>query len=302
MLGLERALERGGESVLGWWVVGIGEAAAALVGFGEENFLEEGAKAKLLVREGLGERLEHLRMGGRIVGMVEVERFDEATSHEHPPETVREILGKEGVLVRRDALREMIEGAKLRNAGMLCFLIGWNKPALGFGKIWDGDFFCEGYARTGCAFGSVEHGSELEFSGDETFTEPLCFESLTRFVQLEVLEDHEQAIEIDLFIIIHSEMLMALGALEIDAEEESSHVTCEAGVVGLLLADFVEPLGEEEGSALFCFVGEIGSEDLAHEDIERAVFGDGFGEKPHPVVIFASAFHPLHIERFCKPG
>ncbi len=37
LLGLERAIERTCEPVLGWWVLGVGELATALVGLGEEN-------------------------------------------------------------------------------------------------------------------------------------------------------------------------------------------------------------------------------------------------------------------------
>ena len=95
---------------------------------------------------------------------------------------------------------------------------------------------------------------------------------------------------------------MALGALKVYAEEEASDIAGEARIIGFLLADFFQSFGEKKGSAFFCFVGEIRTKDFAHECVEWAVFGDGLGEEPDPVVVFASAFHPLHVECFGDAG
>ncbi len=250
-----------------------------------------------MVHEGAGECVEDLGVGGRVIGVVEVQRFDEAASDEQPPETVREISREEGVFVGCDALGEPLECAEFRNAGVFGLFVRRDNPALGFGQVGNGDFFCEGHARAGGAFVPIQDGSELQFSGDEAFAEPFGFESLAWLIEFEVLEDHEEAVEIDLFVIIDGQVFVALGALKVYAEEEASYVAGEAGVIGFLLAGLLESFGEEERRAFFCFVSEIWTKDVAHECIEWAVFGDGLGEEPHPVVVFTSAFHPLDVER-----
>ena len=157
-----------------------------------------------MVHEGAGECVEDLGVGGRVIGVVEVQRFDEAASDEQPPETVREISREEGVFVGCDALGEPLECAEFRNAGVFGLFVRRDNPALGFGQVGNGDFFCEGHARAGGAFVPIQDGSELQFSGDETFAEPFGFESLAWLIEFEVLEDHEEAVEIGLFVIIDS--------------------------------------------------------------------------------------------------
>ena len=91
MFGLERSFKSGREPVFGWRVIGVGEATAALVSVGQQNFLNEWAEAELVVDEGLGECVEHIGVRRRIIGMIEVERFNETASDEHPPESVGEV-------------------------------------------------------------------------------------------------------------------------------------------------------------------------------------------------------------------
>ena len=185
---------------------------------------------------------------------------------------------------------------------MLGLFVRRDNPAFGFGKVGDWHLVSEGHPRAGGARVAIEDGGELQFGGNEALAQPFGFESLAWFVEFEVLKDHEQAVEIDLLVIINSEMLVALGALKIHAEEESANIPRQAGVIGLLLADFVESFGQEEGCAFFCFIVEIGAKDFANEDVQRAVLGDGLGEEFHPVVVFSSAFHPLDIEGFGDAG
>ena len=47
MFGLERSFKSGREPVFGWRVIGVGEATAALVSVGQQNFLNEWAEAEL---------------------------------------------------------------------------------------------------------------------------------------------------------------------------------------------------------------------------------------------------------------
>src|SRR5438094_890285 len=66
-------------------------------------------------------------------------------------------------------------------------------------------------------------------------------------LQRGVLEEREQALEVFLLVILDEQVIVALGAAEILAEEQPAHVARQGRVIDGVLPVVFQPLREKEG-------------------------------------------------------
>jgi hypothetical protein len=94
----------------------------------------------------------------------------------------------------------------------------------------------------------------------------LCF--VVSWLQLEVLIHGKEAVEVDLLVVIHAQMPVALAALQDRyAHEHAPDIAGEAGVVRVLLPYLLQPPGDEVAGAALLLIEEIRRQHLAHHRI-----------------------------------
>ena len=112
----------------------------------------------------------------------------------------------------------------------------------------------------------------------------------------EIAPLREEAVEVDLLVIIDAEVPVALAALEVHAHEEPAYVARETRIIGVLLADLVQPPRGEEARAAQLLILEVRPENLARHLVPRLVRAERRGEILAPLVAVAVAFHELDVE------
>jgi len=111
----------------------------------------------------------------------------------------------------------------------------------------------------------------------------------------------QEAPEVPLLVIIDEDVIVTLGASEVDAEEQAADVGGQAGVVDRVLAVMVQPLRQEEGGPAIGLILGVGAEDLAGDPIPGLVGRERVAEIARPGRMFSEPLHEHDVEPLRHP-
>jgi len=123
-----------------------------------------------------------------------------------------------------------------------------------------------------------------------------------RVLEGDVFHEGEQPLEVLLLVVLDVQVVVALGALQIDAEEQPPHVARQGGVIDGVLAVVLQPLGIEEGRAARPLVLRPAGQDVAGHLVPRLVLLERRPQVGAPGGVVAQPLHQHDVEQVLHPS
>ena len=126
--------------------------------------------------------------------------------------------------------------------------------------------------------------------------------------ELQVLADRRVADEGEhpvvelLLVVVDEQVVVALGALHVDAQEMPADVAHQARNIDRVLAVVLQPLRVPQGRAAGRLVVRIGAQHLADQLVPRLVRLDRLAEELLPLLVIAQPLHQHHVQHLRDPA
>ena len=263
----------------------------------QDQLADETADVVLGRDEAVGEQPQQLGVRGRVVAVVQVHRLNQTAAHHQRPETIRHVAGEIPVVAVADQLGQLLATTVGRDRPqVLLLLVRLDLVLLARRNRRLVQLTLAQQARSRNARVAGEHRLE----GHST-TGPLGQYARLLLVGLEeigAVQEGVDAVVVLLQVIVDQRMVVALGTLQVDAEEHPADLAGH-------LVHLDSAIHQELRRTTLLGIDRVGAQDLRSQHVPRLVRLDRLLQKRLPLtsldLAVAATFREHHVEHVGHP-